>query len=122
MPYQCRLLPEAPEHSERCIGDMWYANRDPRYSSIEYLSGPASSRPPIMVILPSGFPFCVDSPYSGSMDASPAERHGWTVTGEAPKITLSPSINEEGYYHGWLINGVLSDDLEGRAQHGRARE
>jgi hypothetical protein len=35
----------------------------------------------------------------------------WTVTGEAPNITVSPSINclEPGGWHGFIQNGVISD-------------
>lgn len=53
------------------------------------------------------------------MNADP-ERAGkkrlpeWTRTGEPPNITVSPSINYMGFYHGWLCEGVLSDDCEGR--------
>jgi hypothetical protein len=39
---------------------------------------------------------------------------GWTRTGTPPNVTASPSINYEGEYHGWLQNGVLTDDCEGR--------
>lgn len=38
----------------------------------------------------------------------------WTVNGDPPNISVSPSINAVGDYHGWLQNGVLSDDCEGR--------
>lgn len=44
---------------------------------------------------------------------------GWTRTGDPPKITARPSIlshpsgNVKGY-HGFLTDGVLSDDIEGR--------
>jgi hypothetical protein len=33
---------------------------------------------------------------------------GWEVTGELPNIDV------EGYYHGWIENGVIGDDLNGR--------
>lgn len=39
---------------------------------------------------------------------------GWRVTGELPNITIHPSINVEGYYHGWITDGVIGDDLSGR--------
>ena len=45
---------------------------------------------------------------------APGEIHGWSVTGEPPRITAHPSINAVGDYHGWLVDGVLSDDVEGR--------
>lgn len=48
----------------------------------------------------------------------------WQVTGVAPNFTASPSIRcfetvHDGVvwrqeYHGWLQDGVLSDDCEGR--------
>lgn len=44
---------------------------------------------------------------------------GWTRTGEVPNITARPSIlsypsSAGPGYHGWLTDGELSDDLEGR--------
>lgn len=38
----------------------------------------------------------------------------WTRTGEAPNITAQPSINHQGAYHGWLRDGILTEDCEGR--------
>jgi hypothetical protein len=38
----------------------------------------------------------------------------WIRVGEPPNITVTPSINYVGFYHGWLRDGVLSDDCEGR--------
>jgi hypothetical protein len=45
----------------------------------------------------------------------------WTRTGDLPKVTATPSINAIGTYHGWLRDGVLTDDCEGRtyAESGR---
>lgn len=40
---------------------------------------------------------------------------GWTRVGVAPDFTCSPSIVTPRY-HGWLRGGILSDDLDGRAQ------
>ena len=37
-------------------------------------------------------------------------RNAWTCTGEPPNVTVNPSINYVGLYHGWLRNGELSDD------------
>ena len=44
---------------------------------------------------------------------------GWQRTGMPPSITVRPSILSHGSgsvkgYHGWLTDGVLSDDLDGR--------
>lgn len=55
--------------------------------------------------LPDGTDWMIDGP----------SRSGgrWTRTGTPPKITAQPSIASPGY-HGWLVDGVLSPDLEGR--------
>lgn len=46
------------------------------------------------------------------------------VSGEAPRITVRPSISYPQRYHGWLTEGVLSDDLDGRLydEDGRLKE
>jgi len=38
----------------------------------------------------------------------------WTVTGEIPNVSATPSINCVGSYHGWVRNGIVTDDCEGR--------
>lgn len=60
----------------------------------------------IWIVIPGGQLFCPDRISSNGVS-------GWTVTGELPNITISPSIGAT-VYHGWCQNGVLSDDLEGR--------
>jgi hypothetical protein len=42
---------------------------------------------------------------------------GWTLTltEDGSPFTATPSVNVEGCYHGWLQNGALTDDCEGRA-------
>ncbi|MCL5265184.1 MAG: hypothetical protein M1343_08345 [Chloroflexi bacterium] len=82
--------------------------------SEEYRRDWQGKRPPIIVVVPgknkAGYRLIpIDEHYT-----RPGETHGWTVTGEAPNITCSPSINAVGAYHGFLQNGVLSDDVEGR--------
>lgn len=120
MPWTCVLHEQRPENPKP--GDMW---PDPEMIegelaeyyrqnllSEKYFRRWHSRRPPLVVRLPNGVEFCVDSrPTKGGT--------GWDVTGEAPSITVSPSINSNGFsrehgYHGWLQNGVLSDDVEGR--------
>ncbi|MFA6046657.1 MAG: hypothetical protein WC718_16855 [Phycisphaerales bacterium] len=122
MTWQCRLVDRETalargEQSQ--VGDMWFlpAMLNPEHGSFyldnilsaEYQRDWLGKRPPICVVLPGGHWFNVDSQASGAGD-----KHGWTVTGEAPNITVHPSINCVGTYHGWLRNGVLSDDCEGR--------
>lgn len=48
------------------------------------------------------------------IDGPSSNGNGWERTGEIPNITASPSIHCVGRYHGWLKNGVLSDDVDGR--------
>jgi hypothetical protein len=78
-------------------------------ASDEYRRDWAEKRAPIAVCLPGGSWWPIDAKCSGS------DGPGWTITGEPPNLTAHPSINAEGSYHGWLQNGVLSEDLEGRA-------
>jgi hypothetical protein len=40
---------------------------------------------------------------------------GVPTIGEQLRITLSPSVNIVGSYHGWIRDGVISPDVEGRA-------
>ena len=68
-----------------------------------------ADRNPVCVRLPDGTPWNVDQAASASGPGGP----GWTVTGEMPSLTARPSV-DTGTYHGWLTDGVLSDDLEGR--------
>lgn len=56
--------------------------------------------------LPDGMDWGIDGPATNSPT-------GWDRTGEPPLITARPSI-DSGCYHGWLTDGELSDDLEGR--------
>lgn len=115
MPTQCRLIDsellEKPDHPQP--GDMWYAEwvTNHPFLSPQYKQNWADKRPPIIVCLPNGQTWLVDGlcgdGHGGRKD------YGWTVTGEAPNITVSPSINDPGY-HGFLQNGVFTDDLEGR--------
>lgn len=58
-----------------------------------------------VVRLPDGTDWVVDGPATSG--------GGWTRTGTPPHITARPSILSSRY-HGWLTDGVLSDDLEGR--------
>ncbi|BAW19523.1 hypothetical protein [Ralstonia phage RP31] len=65
---------------------------------------------PLFVVLPDQSLFLVH----GKCWSNGQKYGGWTVTGEAPEITVHPSINLVGFYHGWIHNGIVSDDCEGR--------
>jgi hypothetical protein len=38
----------------------------------------------------------------------------WAVTGEMPNVTAQPSINFVGTYHGFVQNGQVTDDVDGK--------
>lgn len=95
MSLQCRLvdLQEIKAKGEELQpGDMWYS------------STPKAGEKVLVIKLPCG-------------DAwRPIGPNGWNITGEPPNITARPSIMCE-HYHGWLTDGVFSDDLEGRTHN-----
>ena len=121
MPVQCRFVDREEQIArgeKPQPGDMWFvpAMLDPAHNgfylkhilSNEYQRDWLGKRAPLIIVLPNGDWFNPDSRYSDR--GGP----GWTVIGKPPCITVSPSINCVGRWHGWLQNGVLSDDVEGR--------
>ena len=132
MAWTCRLR-ENPFRGDEgpdsiCVGDMWFddykiSEEAPEWMradlSDEYRRDWLGKRPPIIIAVPGkssrkhGYRLIpIDEHYQRGPGT--VETHGWTVTGEAPNITCSPSINAVGDWHGWLRGGVLSDDVEGR--------
>lgn len=129
MPIQCRLVDPFPGWDNLQPGDMWFYAADEWHAhdgsfeerfrpggvdhgllAPEYWRDNYANRPPLCVQIPgvpSDWTFYVDSKSSDGVS-------GWAVTGEPPNITVSPSIHAFGVYHGWLQNGVLSDDIDGR--------
>ena len=127
MPWTIRMIPapgDGPEDTafkDLRVGDMWFAPY-----LLEYPEGhifrPAakyytrnSGRPPLVVCLPAlaggRVDWCVDGPpWIGGKPTG----DGWDVSGEPPLITVSPSVNIHGCYHGFIQNGVISDDCENR--------
>ena len=75
------------------------------------LRGERDGKPVWGVRLPDGYVFFSDmeSTSSGNL---------WQVSGEPPNVTVRPSINIVGSYHGWITDGVISDDVEGRTFQG----
>lgn len=62
-----------------------------------------------VVKLPNGTEWIIDGPSSNG--------DGWVRSGDAPNLTVQPSILVSSYrsrasYHGFLTDGVLSDDLD----------
>jgi hypothetical protein len=126
MAWKTKLL--SPEETEAYfkgkyepkVGDAWFAKwrvEDMKdWLAPEYFRDWAAKRPPVDVALPSNdgwgwTQFCIDMRTTSGGVPGPG---GWKVTGEVPLVTLSPSVNIVGVYHGWIQNGVISDDCEGR--------
>ncbi len=113
----CRLIekPELDENgnidlSKREVGDMWFLDVPPeemkeRQLSDQYFAQNAH-RLPLVVLLPGKCYFLVDGK---CFNGERGYYDGWTVTGVPPNITVSPSINMVGRYHGFLKNGVIGD-------------
>lgn len=126
MPWQCHLVDRdtfyspgyAEQHGDlvyRCPPEKWPAvvaawrsdgaRRDhPTVERLsdQYLAGAIDRRPPLWVILPNGDRFNIDGNVKGTT-------RGWNVTGDPPKLTVTPSIDCSPGYHGHLTDGVLSD-------------
>lgn len=125
MTWNCRFVEYTKERDALKVGDMFYGPSSDEmklkgkytlwiYMQCRFLSehywANNSHRRPLFVVLPNNDLFCID----GQCGEGGNHYGGWTVTGEVPDITVSPSINIGGSYHGWLQNGVISDDVEGR--------
>ena len=78
------------------------ANKSRWYLSSHYWKDWSAKRPPISVLCPSGSEWCIDAVSSNGT--------GWTVTGDVPKITATPSIVVPGY-HGFLKDGVFTPNM-----------
>lgn len=108
MSWSCRLVD--PATSPKAIGDVWYAwdfNGMPlkELLSVEYERDWKGIRPPLLVRLPGPVDVCLDRAVDD------AGGHGWTVRGTPDNLTVSPSVNIIGVYHGFIRDGVITDDL-----------
>lgn len=81
--------------------------------SPKYKTQHATKRQPLIVVCPGHNLWAIDCLAIGEHGT---KGEGWDITGLPHDGTLhaSPSINFPGRYHGWLHNGFLSDDCEGR--------
>jgi hypothetical protein len=67
------------------------------------------------VMLPGGWEWVIYShSRSDGPDGKRVDGPKWNVQGTIPQITVTPSINCVGHYHGFVTGGVISDDCEGR--------
>lgn len=115
MSWPLQLMPAPVPHGERKPGMMWFARQQFIDSvgldgfSPNYRADWAAKRLPLSICLPGGSMWCPDRcPDWGSNMVE-----GWKVTGDIPNLSAHPSIGKPDY-HGWLKDGVLSDDLESR--------
>lgn len=111
MSWPLQFVPARPRE-ERRPGMYWFANSEwAEHASMSpnFIADWKGKRLPIVIACPDGTDWCPDQCPSWGSNTDV----GWKVTGELPKITVHPSIGKPGY-HGWLRDGVLSDDLEGR--------
>jgi hypothetical protein len=125
MSVKCFLVDEnAPDFHEQSKrpGAMWLCpwyivegEPVPSFLSKHYAASWFGRRAPISVRCPNG---ALWMPDQGS-----ANGEGWTVTGDVPEITCSPSIlvhawtgetDSQPSYHGFLQAGVFTDDLDGQ--------
>lgn len=120
MPWTLRLVENPTQEDKQTPGVVYFAPwaREGGRLSVQYKRDWADKRDPICLVIPGYGAILLDAAYYP--ETSGQEGHGWIVTGEVPKLTASPSLgigrNAEGrwHYHGWLKDGVLSDDIEGR--------
>lgn len=89
-------------------GWPWYIASD--YKLSDFYKQNNANRDPILVKLPGAELFCVDS----KCHKDGKYYGGWRVTGVAPNITVSPSIDMGIFYHGFLQNGIIGDDVSGK--------
>lgn len=125
--YECvwfAKVPEGPWEPGWCFPLGYQLSR--RYISI------SSQRPPISVCVPDRNPpggggglvqrhmgggplvtaFCIDAhPTDNPESHWVVTVNGSLVDREKPDITVTPSMNAVGIYHGYLTHGVLGDDL-----------
>ena len=92
------------------IGLWWYV--DP--SKFTPNKGTAANGQCVCVVLPPGGAAGWFYPYHVYQN-----NQQWTVEGDWPNVTITPSINCPGYYHGWIRDGQITDDCEGRVFNGQ---
>ncbi len=107
--------------------DMWQHNQEPLYTALdgrEYSIRFGDAPPGAMWHAPwlseewrgtDGLSLVLRLPdgHDWFMDGPSRDGGHWERRGSPPNITANPSILSPGY-HGWLNNGILSDDLDGR--------
>jgi hypothetical protein len=100
----------------------WYANGDDPFQA-SGIAEQHKGKTPIVVVLPNRRHFCVHqraykapAEYDESISHSEWEAKGWygdgwTVIGEPPDLTITPSISADsstGIWHGYITNGEVT--------------
>lgn len=119
MPWTCQMVELAERDMVREVdgwrpvraGDMWWADPERDNDHELQLAPEHAGKRPLLVRLPGLCDFAVYGPTWKEGGPGP---NGWRVEGEPPNLLISPSINLVGVYHGYIQNGVISDDCEGR--------
>jgi hypothetical protein len=115
MPWPLILVPieQLPHIDPPPIGTCWYERAwlDWREAIAPNYLKHNAHRLPISVQLPCGA-WCVDLRQRSNEKGWYGD--GWEVVGELPFITVAPSINVDGGWHGYITHGEISEDLEGR--------
>jgi hypothetical protein len=124
-PYSDPAISQDMYTGQHLVGYAWFDDPEKRKFwgdrglSQHYLRDIAPFRLPITVILPTRqggqITFLVDGHPTDKPDEA------WQVdvdlaslvAGQKPDITVTPSINCVGLYHGFLQAGVITDDLGG---------
>ena len=119
MPWKLNLLTQDQMLEKRrgeglSPGDCWFCPWLSSCLSPEYERDWKGKREPLCIHLPDKSDWLVDG------IASNLNGHGWVVTGTFPNLTAKPSIgkytaDKKAFtYHGWLTNGELSNDIDGK--------
>lgn len=74
------------------------------------------------VMMPGGLEFIIYA-YSSQKGPNGERLKGpkWIVHGTVPEITVAPSIDITGHYHGYINGGIISEDCESRTFPGIPR-
>jgi len=106
----------------RQVGDWtfadWVLEDSPDTLGANYhtLPNAPKKRLPIIIMLPDGSEWCPDRMVWS--EAVGWHGDGWDVSGSLDPqhctMTVSPSINVVNRYHGWVRDGRLTSDCEGR--------
>jgi hypothetical protein len=92
------------------LGLWWpYAHCKPYKLSPFYKANNAHRRP-LLIFMPGRVLWCVDG--RQFRDGNYLDT-GWVVRGEAPNITVFPSVDMGSIYHGFIQNGIIQDDVSG---------